>query len=92
MITVIFADPSKWPLTCPIAEFELKVCDDVKAIILEGEALLLAAKEFMGLPMPVFINEYQDAKMTWYWVDAQFLARNLPTAYRLNKEATRGKA
>lgn len=89
MITVIFADKNKWPLTTDISNYSLTDCDDVKSITLEGEALLLAAKEFKGLPMPVYINEYQDAKVTWYWVDAQFLARNLSTAYRINKEATR---
>lgn len=89
MITIVFADPTKWPLTIAIEDYSLMDCDDVKSITLEGDALLLAHKEFQGIPMPIFINEYQDSKMTWYWVDAQFLARNLSTAYQRNKEATK---
>lgn len=86
MITVIFTDPSKWPLTADASTFNLADVSDVKSITLTGDALLLAQMEFNGIPMPRHVNEWQDEQCTWYWTDAQFLAKNLPIAYKLNKE------
>ena len=90
MITIGFADSTKWPLLVSISAYKAPVdCSDIKTVTLEGDALAIAAMEFAGLPMPKYANEWQDEKVTWYWTDAQFIAANLAKAYEVNKDAVR---
>lgn len=79
-----------WPLkfkNCD--EFNMVNDETVKAVVLSGNALLVAHMEFVGLPMPKYINEFDS--VTWYWGDAAFIVANLKAAYEVNKDATRRK-
>lgn len=91
MVTIVFTDPKKWPLVTQLDNYSLADCSDVKSVTLEGEALILVAMEFIGVPMPKYANEWQDNKVTWFWTDAQFIAANLANAYAINTDAVRGK-
>lgn len=91
MLTIVFTDVNKWPLVTPIENYNLLDVSDVKSVTLEGEALLIAHKELAGLPMPKYVNEWEDSKVTWFWTDAQFIAANIARAFAINKDATRGK-
>jgi hypothetical protein len=88
VITIQPADQTQWPVTLDSAELcDPALAENTKSVKLSGDDLLLAAMEFVGIPMPKYKNEYET--MTWYWADAQFIVANIQNAHNVNKDATR---
>jgi hypothetical protein len=91
MILITFHGNDQWPIKLDNAEeVSPELARNAYSVTVQGfDDLQLLKLEFDGLPMPRYINEWDE--FTWYWTDAATIIGNIRNAALINKEATRTK-
>lgn len=87
MITIKYADSARWPLKVESAKFcvsELAI-SEVQSVVVSGDDLDLLFLEFVGLPLPRHIGDWEGRCLQFWWTDAMFILSNIKDAYEVNK-------
>lgn len=87
MITIAYNTPEKWSVTIESAKDCgcAQATPDVRSVTVSGDDLDLLYLEFVGLPLPRHIGDWEGRSLQFWWTDAMFILSNIKAAYEVNK-------